>query len=305
MKVLSQLLVRKIVGDEFEYERIFEVFRNDEVIEYQEWISKGFGRICNKSMTRELNSEWITRHYLATKMILSASVMLTSLDYAIRKNLKISVPYLSYYAILTCCRAVIFTLPEIAWGQQLIKMRHDKILKQVKNCLKKINNGYGDEFYQDLVAYRDYRELFSYKFPAQGLSAVLGDEYGFEYDKTIGICTLLCEIAQLNSKQIEKYVVKHCFHNIDEWKTLDYEYIKHCFCYEFYNEEFSILDYEDMYRIDYIQRKQPFPVSLYYTMSEGMVEDFFGSWCREDLDEESNEDMYDPDCDWRVIFPCP
>ena len=298
---MSELLVRKIVGDEFEYQRIFEVFKDDEVIKYQKWVYDGFARICNKSMTRELNSEWITRHYLATKMILSASVMLTSLDYAVRKNLKISVPYLSYYAILTCCRAVIFTLPEVAWGQKLIKMTHDKILKQVKNCLKKINNDYGDEFYQDLVAYRNYRELFSYKFPAQGPNVMLNEKY----DKTIEICRLLCEIAQLNSQEIERYVAKHCFYNMNEWKSLDYEYIRYCFCYEFHNEEFRILDFEDIKRINYIQRRQPFPVSLYYTMSEGMVEDFFGSWCREDLDEESNEDMYNPYCDWRIIFPCP
>lgn len=305
MRVLSQLLVRKMLGDEFKYEVISEIFSNDEISKYQQWMSQWFGRRCNKNMTIELNSEWITRHYLATKMILSASVMLTSLEYAMEKNLKIAVPYLSYYAVLTCCRAVIFTLPEIEWGKNLIEMGHRSILKQVKNCVKQLNKDYGDEFYLKLVGYRHYRELFSYKFPANGIDSVKEQGYNFEYDETIEICKLLCEIAQLNSEQIEKYIIKHCFDDIGEWKKLDYEYIKHCFCYEFDEGNFNVIDDEDMYRIEYIQRKQPFPVSLYHTMSEGMVEEFFGAWCRDDLDEESDEGLYDPNCDWRVIFPCP
>jgi hypothetical protein len=39
-------------------------------------------------------------------------------------------------------------------------------------------------------------------------------------------------------------------------------------------------------------------------MSEGMVEDFFGAWCsREDTDDE--DDIYNPDTNWRIIFPVP
>ncbi|MPN24169.1 hypothetical protein SDC9_171563 [bioreactor metagenome] len=37
-------------------------------------------------------------------------------------------------------------------------------------------------------------------------------------------------------------------------------------------------------------------------MTEGMVEDFFGAWYS-DLDEE--EQIYNPDIDWRIIFPVP
>lgn len=36
-------------------------------------------------------------------------------------------------------------------------------------------------------------------------------------------------------------------------------------------------------------------------MTEGMVEDFFGAWCS-DVDDET---LYNPDIDWRIIFPVP
>lgn len=50
-------------------------------------------------------------------------------------------------------------------------------------------------------------------------------------------------------------------------------------------DDIKIIDKEDSYRIDYINRKKTFPISIYNTMSEGMVEDFFGSWCSFEIDE--------------------
>ena len=40
-------------------------------------------------------------------------------------------------------------------------------------------------------------------------------------------------------------------------------------------------------------------------MTEGMVEDFFGSWCSDDDEDENYEDVYNPDQNWRIIFPVP
>jgi hypothetical protein len=34
-------------------------------------------------------------------------------------------------------------------------------------------------------------------------------------------------------------------------------------------------------------------------MSEGHVEDFFGSWCAE---EDTDADIFDPDDNWYIIF---
>ncbi|MDB8794287.1 hypothetical protein PN290_00245 [Romboutsia sp. 1001216sp1] len=301
---MSQLDVRILMGDSFEYYNLENKFEDKEISKYKQWVYSRFNEVCNKNMNSELNSEWVVRHYLATKMILSATVMLSSLEYCIEKNVRMSIPYLSYYSILTCCRAVIFTLPNISWKNgkdSIMEMNHSKTINSIKDCLMKLNKNYGEEIYNQINSYKDYRELFSYKFPASGTGIMDYDNYS--YDKTVDICSTLCEIAQLNSQQIENYIRKNCLHNLDEFKELDMEYLNRCFRYNVNNANIEIIDHEDWYRIDYIRRKQPYPVSIYYTMTEGMVEDFFGTWCSDLEDEE--EALYNPDIDWRIIFPVP
>ena len=297
---MSQLMTRMTIGDEFEYSAIFQEFEPDEITHYKEWIYSSFHSICNKKMDDKLNSEWVVRHYLAAKMILSATIMLLSLEYSLEKNIKISVPYLSYYAVLTCCRSVIFTLPNIKWNNNsFLEMTHSKISNEIKNCIMKLNKNYAEKINESIHLYREYRELFSYKFPASGINIVKNQD--FSYERTVKLCSILCELAQLNSKQIEKYIIKNCLQNIDECRELDEVYLKICFCYVKGDSNFEIIDDDDWYRIDYIKRKQPFPVNIYYTMSEGMVDDFFCSWCAENEDIDS----YDPDINRSIIFPIP
>ncbi len=47
------------------------------------------------------------------------------------------------------------------------------------------------------------------------------------------------------------------------------------------------------------RRKYPLPTNIQHIMSEGHVEDFFGSWCAE---EETDDDIFDPDENWYIIF---
>ncbi|ENZ9523013.1 TPA: hypothetical protein ACKOLD_003671 [Clostridioides difficile] len=298
---MSELMTRAILGDEFEYRAIMNKFKEDEVSNYQKWIYGRFHSLCNKKMNSELNSEWTVRHYLAAKMILSATVMISSLEYCIEKNVKMSIPYLSYYAILTCCRAVVFTMPDIKWkNDSFLQMTHTKIINEVKNCIMKLNQDYAEKVYKDINLYKEYREIFSYRFPASGLDEPLDKECSIT--KTVCICTLLCDIAQLNSSEIEKYILKNCLEDLNDWYKLDVEYLKHCFYYKL-GDDIKIIDKEDSYRIDYINRKKTFPVSIYNTMSEGMVEDFFGSWHSFETDEDDT--IYNPDIDWRLIFNVP
>lgn len=216
--------------------------------------------------------------------------------------MRMSIPYLSYYSILTCCRAVTFTLPDVSWNSgSIMEMNHSKVIKETKNCLMKLNKDYGEEIYNQIKSYKDYRELFSYKFPASGTGIM--DYKNYSYDKTVDICRNLCEIAQLNSYQMENYIGKHCLQSLEEFKELDMKYLKRCFVYNTNNKNIEIIDNEDWHRIEYIRRKQPYPVSIYYTMTEGMVEDFFGPW-KSDLEDEEGK-IYNPDVDWRVIFPVP
>ncbi|TAN68470.1 hypothetical protein WS9_005850 [Paraclostridium sordellii 8483] len=227
---MSQLIVRTIIEDNFNYYKLEDLFDESEINKYSNWIYSRFNSICKKNMDSKLNSEWIVRHYLATKMILSATVMLSSLEYCLEQNVRISVPYLSYYSILTCCRAVTFTLPDVSWNNgNIIEMKHNKIINEVKNCIMKLNKDYGEKLNEQINEYKDYRELFSYKFPATGTGIM--DYEHYSYEKTVDICKILCEIAQLNSYQVEKYVNKNCLQNLEEFKILDKNYLNRCFCY--------------------------------------------------------------------------
>jgi hypothetical protein len=84
---------------------------------------------------------------------------------------------------------------------------------------------------------------------------------------------------------------------VHEEVSVDMEILKKCFLYE--TNEGVIHDSEDWYRTDYFKRHKLTPWNLQWTAREGLVEDFFGAWCS----EEENEDSYDPDTNWRIIFP--
>ncbi|MFE4075186.1 hypothetical protein [Peribacillus sp. YIM B13477] len=288
-----QFVVRNMIDDDFNYKYIYDFFSEKQLETFKNWIYNRHHKNINNSMTIKLNSEWITRNYLSSKMILSATVMLTSLEYAIEKNLKMTVPYLYYYSLITCCRALLYVNPYNEWKENsdFLNMSHSKMINLTKDYLNHLDINYALKVDNILNELKDSRELFSYKFPSTGLDIV--SEYNL--DEIIKICSTLCELAQLTSEQIQKYSFKKCMDNYEEWNRVDINYLEHTYSYK------GITDSEDWHRIDYIIRKQPFPASIYYTMTEGMVEDYFGAWCPDDEDY----DLYNPDINWRIIFPVP
>lgn len=287
-----QFIVRNM-SDDFCYKHVHDFFSESQLGAFKKWIYDRHHKNINNSMTIKLNSEWITRNYLSSKMILSATVMMTSLEYAIEKNLKITVPYLYYYSMITCCRAFLYTIPYNEWKENgdFLNMNHTKIINLTKDYLNHLNKDYALKIESILKTLKDSRELFSYKFPSSGLNFV--NEY--ELDEIIEICSTLCELAQLSSEQIQNYVLKKCIDNYEEWGSVDLNFLKQTYSYN------GVTDAEDWYRVDYIRRKQPFPANIYYTMTEGMVEDYFGAWCFEEEDDE----VYNPDTNWRILFPVP
>lgn len=289
-----QFITRSII-DDFEYEYIYGLFSDKQLERFKNWIYNGHHENINKSMTIKLNSEWITRSYLSSKMILSATVMITSLEYAIEKNLKITVPYLYYYSLITCCRAFLYVNPYNQWNkdESFLKMNHSKIINFTKDYLNHLDSDYALKIANMLNELKESREFFSYKFPATGLRFV----NTYQLDEVIEVCSILCELAQLASEQIQKYVFKNCTNNHSEWGIADMDLLKYTYRYN------GIIDGEDWHRIDYIRRKQPFPTSIYYTMTEGMTEDYFGAWFPDE--EQEYDDVYNPDIDWRRIFPVP
>ena len=300
--------------------------------DYCQNIKRKYSKLT-KAWSDDLYSEWLTRNYLAVKMILSASVMLTSFEYCREKNVRIVQPYLLYYATLSCCRAVIFTMPdhqlipaknlpaiatESRWSfsrlrqimrklrlklrpakptgaeepkyTDLYEMTHSKIINIVGEYMERLFPADGINYKAYLENLRSDREMFSYKFPAQGIGRSDMEE---QFDTVVDLCSLLAEVAQLNSECLEASFRKHAKGEFE----INQDIVEKCFLYESASE--VILDREDHYRTGYMIRKMKTPCNLQMMATEGLVEDFFGSWCA----GEEEAGVYNPDANWRIIFP--
>jgi hypothetical protein len=182
-----------------------------------EWDEEDCRRYCSrmkeqyakysKVWTDDLNSEWLTRNYLAVKMVLAATVMLTYFDYCSRKNVRIVQPYLLYYAALSCCRAVIFTRPDFTiQSKDFYEMSHSKIINILGAHLISTFPKSGAPYKALLSQLRIDRELFSYRFPARGIAQSTMDG---QFQRVVKLCSLLSENAQLNSECLEDSIKKN------------------------------------------------------------------------------------------------
>ena len=290
---MSQFLVRKAMGITFPYKGIYLYFTEEDIEKGKFKLNNNFSKIVQQ-WDSVLNSEWVVRNYLAVKMIMSSTVMLTSLSYSKSKNIRVTEPYLIYYSLLNVCRAVLFTSPIVEWKEgAIMEATHSKIINIVGDAVSQFNKEAGTNIKEVLERARDYRELFSYKFPANGIG-----DFSVSYHEAVSVCSFLAELAQLQSEILEN----RNFKRIDIETKLNRDILKKAFIYQ--GKKCYFGDDEDWYRLDYISRKQPFPVNLYFTLTEGMVEDFFGAWY-DYTDENDDIDKYNPDDNWRLIFPMP
>lgn len=245
----------------------------------------------------KLNTEWIARHYQATKMILSATLMLNSATYAEESNLKVVEPYLYYYAILTCSRALVLTLPALAWGDgNILQYTHKKTINITEDTFKLINAKFAADLRKKIIKARDYRELFSYRFPLNGLRS-LPDSVCISHDETIDICTTLLELAQFNSEEMERAYRRHC-----KEKTFGYNEDVLWDCITYRTEDESFIDNDDYQRIGSIVKRAKELSSLQIGISFGIVEDFFGSWSDS---EDTTGLIFNPDLYNNIIFDLP
>jgi hypothetical protein len=239
------------------------------------------------------HSEWITRLFMSLKMVLSASVMLESYLYAKEKNLRVVNTYLEYYSILTSLRALIFVSPNYSWDNgELIKMNHRKMINIASDILSKLDSTFAEKLEKDLLRLKAYREFISYRAPSSGEKA-LSKKNVFDI---VDLCRMFVELAQLHSEIIESSFLKNAKGEFDFVEEL----MRHAFEAKIDGNHF--FDEEDWYRLGYIIRKHPMPVNILQMMSEGHVEDFFGSWC---ADTEGNEDVFNPDENCGIIFDVP
>jgi hypothetical protein len=261
-----------------------------------------------KKWSKEKNAEWLVRTYLSMKMIFSATIMLNTLKYSNRKNLKIVEPYLIYYSLLSCCRAIVFVLPDVTWNKgELATLTHSKALTLTIDTVKAIDKTASAEINRLLKLSKSFREMYSYHFPAKGLS-VIPEKYRIEIDEVIQACTLLSEIAQLNSEFLESSLSKNARYDPLWEEDVDEDIFKACFEYKFndggkYDD--VIFDEDDWYRFGRMAIKYKRPFSLLNSMSEGMTEDFFNSWTPENNDDDDVFDIGSPCPEWEIIFPIP
>lgn len=258
---------------------------------------KAIGRLSQKYSTitknwnQDRNSEWVYRMYLSAKMILSATLQLEALEHAKRQNLRIVVPYLEYYTFLALLRAIVYTLPEVDWEDgKLAAISHKKAINLSFDYMSSFNPNVTRQLKALTLDLKANRELISYRSPTSGDGGVL------KHDDILESATILAEFAQMNSEILERSVLKNSneqhfvFHRkyVDQLSNVTIE-------------DRKFFDKEDAYRLGYLARKYPLPPNIRHIMTEGHVEDFFGAWCA----EEEDENVFDPDDDWGLIFDVP
>ena len=253
-----------------------------------------FGPIA-RSFDDDKNAEWLIRSYLALKYVLASTVLGTSASHAEDQNLKVTLPYLNYYTMFNCARAFIFTLPCTQWkDEKSIAMTHQNIINTATDKLKRLDKDVAAATKARLVVGQQQRELFSYRFPATGLS-VFGDELLAVWD-AIDTARFFTELAQFNLACLESATRKHTKNSFkvggqdNLWDLMRYD-----------TKTQDLIDDDDCQRVGYFVRKYRHPSELVSLATHGLVEDFFGAW----IHEVDNHPGYNPDEDWNLLLDIP
>jgi hypothetical protein len=150
----------------YNYRRLFDLCSEDDLKSRHGQISQQYAKLT-KCWTVESNSEWSCRTYFATKMILNATVLFNSLDFAERMGLRTANPYFEYYATLSLLRGLVYTLPSELWQSgKLIEISHTKAINLAFDWLAKFNKTKADELKETTLQLKAQRELIAYRAPA-------------------------------------------------------------------------------------------------------------------------------------------
>jgi len=280
----------------YNYRELFSIGNENKFIKATNSIAKEYS-VLTKEWSSEINSEWTARTYLSTKMILNATVLLQQRDFASESNLRVAIPYLEYYAILSLLRGIVFMLPRESWENgKLIEISHAKAINLVCDWIAKLDKTKSQEIKDFCHQLKAQRELISYKAPASG-DTNLGSNYDIVY-----YATLLAEVAQYNSELLEASVKKNTLKKNHVFLSIHKEQVCHIEI-----EGFQFFDQEDSYRLSYIRRKQPYPFNLQLFMTEGQVEDFIGAWDSFDYEDSPDNNIFytGSPADWQEIFDVP
>lgn len=127
---MSQDVIRKYSQSPYaspEYTELYS-FDENEIQKYCEWVKKNYTTIV-KDWNVDVNTYWTAKFYLATKFIFITNLFISSFEYAKDKNLKITLPYLIYYSLLTISRCLILTSP-LDNKEITFKRTHELIIKE-------------------------------------------------------------------------------------------------------------------------------------------------------------------------------
>jgi hypothetical protein len=290
----SPALRRHIVYGVFPYDAIPAACPEVSVLSYRDRVRARFTTFAKAWQPRD-NSEWMLRNYLAAKFLMASSLLLSSEAYAERKGLHVTRPYLVYYGLFQACRAFMLSVPFQEWRSgDLLRASHDKIANVVTDELRHIDGPLAQRIGQRLLDARSLRELFSYSFPGGGLSSITYPA-SLDFTEAVHIATLLGELAQLNSEALDAALDKH----VSETPGFDVQYLLDAALYKTVDGQ-TIVDQEDLYRVKQLMRNVPRPTNIWSQTREGMIEDFTDNWSG---GEDSENDAFDADEAWRLIFP--
>jgi len=253
-----------------------------------------FRPIAKTNFTPETNSRWLLRHYLAIKFATAAALMAGSADYAQRHNLLMGVPYFNYYAVLSACRAFLFTSPHVEWeGENTVVMTHEKILNLTSDLMRPLDPQRRESWRGQMAGLRSMRELYSYRFPLSG-PRLLRDE-AFDPGPATELARLIAELASLNSECFDAMLSKYAPAEIAAVDLPEHEWAE---VYKLVGED--VYDPADGERFYKLRTRWGRVSSLESMVSDGLYDDLYGSW-HNDV-EDPNVKPFAPDDYSRLIL---
>ena len=254
-------------------------------------------RLASFARIEGASEEWVARAYLSIKFILASTLMLSSEEYAATRNLQVVVPYLAYYAIFNVSRAFVLMIPDQSWdeGALAVDPTHTKVLNLTGDYLRRLAPDIAEKYQSVSRRALRARELFSYSFPALGLSSSIETRPPI-LDDVVDVCQAVAEFSQLHSECVQS-AFRHVPAVAMDRKS---KTLRKLYEYEHRSVGTPFEDADDRYRLWQIERHVERPLSLHALARPGLVEDFFGAWI---TDDERNNGSFDPDqTDWRLLF---
>lgn len=251
-----------------------------------------------RAWTADKNSEWFCRFYFGAKLIMAATLHINALQYAAERNLRVVIPYLRYYSVLSTIRAIHLTLPEVEWADGgVLAVSHAVAIDRTIEFIRSLDSDYSKILEEKISQLKEERELISYRAPSSGDREIQGQRSEIE------LCTLFSEVAQFNSELLRQSLARHASSLKFEFKS---EYFEHIYLPRVGGQDF--FDEQDHIRLGQFARKNPRLSNIRSMMKEGHVDDFFGSWLKPDEDDDDIEALgtaFNPDKNHLVIFDIP